>query len=166
MRIAICFVVLFACAIPALAQQQSTTVELGAPTYSTQPQSKGYRWIVRGNIYPAGTYTPAPGQPLPRGVCDVPGAEVAPIGQYLISGQSGNAADHTATYVLRLDGKQYVFTGRLEVFEESPGIIGATLFDAALLRDGIYTVTDPPTMVELTPRSRDCFGATARIFSE
>ena len=119
----------------------------------------------RGNLYLAGTYTPATGQPLPIGACDFP-VDVQPIGQYAIFGETGDAADHTAQFVIRFDGKQLTFAGRLEFFEESPGVIGATLFRAVKLQNGVMTETDPPSMVEFTPRSRACFGGTVRVFSE
>lgn len=165
MRIFFGFVLAALCSLPVLAQQQSVTMEFGREIYSTIPQAKGYKWVVRGNLYPAGTYTPAPGQPLPLGVCELP-VDVQPIGQYAIFGERGDAADHTAQFVIRFDRKQLTFAGRLEFFEESPGVIGATLFRAVKLQNGVMTDTDPPTMVEFTPRSNACFGGTIRVFSE
>lgn len=151
--------------LPSLVQQQPLVVELGPEVYSTIPRSNGYKWIVRGNLYAAGTWTPPPGQPLPRGACE-PADGVAPIGQYLIVGESGNTGDHTALYVVRLNSQQYLFTGRTEYYEDASGAPGSTLFPAAKLVEGVATVPDPPISAELIPRSRQCFGGQLRLFTD
>lgn len=150
--------------VPAFANQQQLpiTVDLGAPVYSTVEQSGGARWIVRGLVYPAGTYaSPLPGEQVPRPACSVPD-DVVPIGNYAIFGEAGDAGLHDARYVIRLnDGRQQlVFNGVVEFAANElsgplPGV-----YPAVRLNDS------QQLQVEFTPRSLECFGGKAVISLE
>lgn len=149
---------------PAFAAQQQLpiTVDLGAPVYSTVEQSGGARWVVRGLVYPAGTYaTPLPGEQVPRPACSVPD-DVVPIGNYAIFGEAGDSGLHDARYIVRLnDGKQqFVFNG---IFEFAVNELGAPLpgvYPAVRLNDG------QQLQAEFTPRSLECFGGKVIVSPE
>lgn len=149
---------------PAFAAQQQLpiTVDLGAPVYSTVEQSGGFRWVVRGLVYPAGTYaTPLPGEQVPRPACSVPD-DVVPIGNYAIFGEAGDSGLHDARYVVRLNEgrQQFVFNGIFEfaVNELSGPLPG--VYPAVRLNDG------QQLQAEFTPRSLECFGGKVTISPE
>jgi len=138
--------------------QQSQTFDLGPPMINTQPQSKGYPWVARGDIYPGGTFALRP----QADDCAVP-TDAQPVGRYAIFGRFGAPGEHIATYRLTIGGQSYFFDGYVRVAEEE--VNGAMplsfLFDAF----GTAPPREPSLgRVEYTPRSEACFGGRVRLF--
>lgn len=147
------------------AQQTPITVELGAPVYSTLAQSGGVKWVVRGYVFAPGTYTPAPGQPLPRAACeDAPFDQQ--IGSYAIWGTVGSAGEHVAQYRVTIRGVSYAWGGLISYYEDEGGAPGSMLYSAGKLEGGQILATEPPTQAEYTPRSPLCFGGQVKIYAE
>lgn len=148
---------------PDLGNQPSiVTVDLGAPVYSTVVQSGVARWVVRGLVYPAGTYaSPLPGEQVPRPACSTPD-DVVPIGNYVIFGEAGNAGFHDARYVVRLnDGRQqFVFNGIFEFAVNELSVPLPGVYPAVRLNDG------QQLQAEFTPRALECFGGKVTISTE
>lgn len=145
------------------AQIQPVTAELGAPVYSTLPQSGGFRWVVRGHVFAPGTYTPAPGQPLPRGACDEADFNQR-IGTYVIFGSYGSAGEHVAQYRVTIRGVSYVWSGLISYYEDEGGAPGSMLYSAGKLEGGLVIPGPPEIEAEYTPRSPNCFGGQVKIF--
>lgn len=144
-------------------QQQPIVAELGAPVYSTLPQSGGVKWVVRGYVFAPGTYTPAPGQPLPRAACDEAPFDQR-IGTYVIFGTVGSAGEHVAQYRATIRGESYVWAGLVTFAQDEGGAPVGLLYSAGRLAGG-QIVADPPEVdAEYTPRSPDCFGGQVKIF--
>lgn len=146
----------------AVSERQAAVFDLGAPSFSTAGRPGGVRFYATGNIYPAGTYTPQPGQPLPRGTCDS-ADDVHRVGYYVIYGESGNAGKHTATYRIVISGKIRYFSGTVESNDEL-GAPVSTLFELARIEGGQLIVDDPAEFAEFTPRSSNCFGGQIKLF--
>ena len=161
------FVVLFFfVSTPFVAVQQTPiTVELGPPVFSTLPQSNGYRWVIRGHVFAAGTWTPPPGQPLPRGACEQADFNQR-IGTYAIFGSVGNAGEHVAQYRATVRGESYTWAGLFSYYEDEGGAPGSMLYSAAKVVGGEVVASDPPVQAEYTPRAKDCFGGQVKIYAE
>ena len=149
--------------VPASVQVQPATAELGAPVYSTLPQSGGFRWVVRGYVFAPGTYSAPPGQPLPRGACDEAPFEDR-IGTYVIFGSVGGAGEHVAQYRVTIRGVSYVWSGLVNYYEDEGGAPGSMLYSAAKLEGGLVISEPPMVEAEYTPRSPGCFGGQVKIF--
>jgi len=156
---AFCLLLAFA---PA-AQVQPIMAELGAPVYSTLAQSGGVKWVVRGYVFAPGTYTPAPGQPLPRGAC-----EDAPfdqrIGTYAIWGTVGSAGEHVAQYRVTIRDVSYVWAGLVTFALDEGGSPVGALYSAGKLEEGQIVSGVPEIDVEYVPRSPLCFGGQVKVF--
>ena len=141
------------------AQAPIVSVELGAPVYSTVERSGGARWVVRGRVYPAGSYST--GVPL----CAEPDG-VKPIGTYAIFGEVGDAARHDARYVISLaDRRVFVFGGVVESVDEL-GAPAVSTLAAARLINGQPVMESPALQAAYTPRSAQCFGGALAIGPE
>lgn len=140
----------------AFAQQPTMEAELSPPVFSTLAQSGGINWVAYGYLYPVGTFANLPQCTQPEGV--------APVGNYVIRGEYGNAAEHAATYRVTFgkpnEGKQFVFAGLVGFVVGESGLPDAFVFDAVRLSGGRF-VED--FQIELTPRSPDCFGGVVRV---
>lgn len=137
-------------------QPTSFEAELAPPVYQTLAQSGGVRWIAYGYLYPVGTFDNLP----PCGEAPA----IAPIGNYRISGEYGNASFHAATYRLTFgssnDGKQFVMGG---IFEFALSELNQPL-------TGIYSVArlirgnfEDNWEGEFTPRSDACLGGRVKV---
>lgn len=157
MRKALLLLLLFV--LPAFAQRQAITYDLGVETFSTIGRPGVPRFYVSGNIYPAGTYTPKPGQPFPRGVCDK-ADDVKRVGYFVIYGDSGNAGKHQAVYRIVIGDQQYYFGGEVSAVDEL-NAPASLLFDLLKITDGQFQQVGS---VEFAPRSADCFGGQVKLF--
>jgi hypothetical protein len=142
--------------------RQGVVYDLGVETYSTTGRPGFTRFYAAGNIYPAGTYTPNTGQPLPRGVCDR-ADDVQRVGYFVIYGESGGAGKHNAIYRVVIGEKTLYFSGLIEAIDESGSPI-SSLFELATLSNGVFRVSEPPVFAEFTPRSNVCFGGQLKLF--
>ncbi len=158
------FLILLLMALPAFATapRQAAIFDLGVDTFSTFGRPGFTRFYVARNIYPPGTYTPQPGQPLPRGACDR-ADDVQRIGYYVIYGESGSAGRHNAIYRVVIGEKAFYFSGLIEAFDELNAPI-STLFELATLSNGVFHISQPPSFAEFTPRSTACFGGQLKLF--
>lgn len=143
-------------------QVQPIMAELGTPIYSTLSQSP-YNWVVRGYVFAPGTYTPPPGQPLPRGACDEAPFDQR-IGTYAIWGTVGGAGEHVAQYRATIRGESYVWAGLITYHTDEGGSPGSMLYSAAKLVGGALVNAPPEIEAEYTPRSPQCFGGQVKIF--
>lgn len=144
--------------LSALAQGQSQTYDLAPPTINTQPQSKGYQWVARGEVYPAGTFPVRPESDS----CTVPSG-VQAIGRYAIFGRFGGPEEHIATYRLTFGKTSYFFDGyvRTATEEENGGMPLSFLFGVV----GSVPARLPDLgSAEYTPRGTSCFGGQVKIF--
>lgn len=156
MRTLLCFVILFLCSIPALAQQPAFEAELAPPVYSTQPVF-AFRWVAYGYLYPVGTFANLPPCSLPP-----EGAQI--IGSYKIGGEYGDPSQHAATYVLRFgnpnDGKQFAFGGFVQYLLDELNLPTAETYSGVRVSRGFAELVD----VEFTPGSSGCFGGSVKVF--
>lgn len=134
------------------AQVKPISAELGVQAYAELTTAGGYQWIVRGNVYPIGTYRNA-------SACDYV-AQTA-IGTYAIYGRLGEAGSHEATYQISIRGKIYTFQGWVEYGEEENGQPMPKLYKAGLV--GARS-DDGRIDIEYAPRSRGCFGGLVRVY--
>lgn len=153
---------LFASLTISTAQVQPITAELGPAIFSTLPQANGYQWVARGYIYPPGTYTPKPGESLPRGACEFPDG-VQSIGSYAIFGSAGFVGEHLATYRVTIRGESFAWSGLMTYYEDGGGAPGSMLYSAGKLQGG-RIITEPQIDAEYAPRSTVCFGGQVKIF--
>lgn len=142
--------------------RQGVVYDLGVETFSTAGRPGFTRFYASGNIYPAGTYTPNAGQPLPRGACDR-ADDVQRVGYFVIYGEVGGAGKHNAIYRVVIGEKTFYFSGLIEAIDESGSPI-SSLFDLATLSNGVLRLGEPPEFVEFTPRSTACFGGKLTLF--
>lgn len=142
--------------------RQGVVYDLGVETFSTAGRPGFTRFYASGNIYPAGTYTPNAGQPLPRGACDR-ADDVQRVGYFVIYGESGNAGKHNAIYRVVIGERTYYFSGLIEAIDES-GLPMSSLFELATLSNGVLRLGEPPEFAEFTPRSTACFGGKLTLF--
>ena len=145
--------------LPAFAQRQAIVYDLGVETFSTIGRPGIPRFYASGSIYPAGTYTPKLGQPVPRGTCDK-ADDVMRVGYFVIYGESGSAGKHQAIYRLMLGEDQYYFSGEVSAVDEL-NAPASLLFDLLRLSDGQFQQVGS---VEYSPRSMDCFGGQIKLF--
>lgn len=160
MKHLICIIFLFLLIPATTAQVKPVTAELGVQAYATLTKAGGYQWIVRGNIYPLGTYTARPGAAAVE-PCGVVAAQ--PIGDYAIWGSYGNEASHLATYRITINGRTWAFQGLVEYYEDN-GFPGATLYPGGLI--GARAAGDVDINIEYTPRSKGCFGGMVKVYEQ
>lgn len=117
MKVILSIIFLLAFLPATTAQVKPITAELGVQAYATLTTAGGYQWVVRGNIYPLGTYTAKPGLAAVE-PCGVVAAQ--PIGNYAIWGNYGNEASHVATYRVTINGRTWAWQGLIEYMESRP----------------------------------------------
>lgn len=146
---------------PAFAQTSFDvqTYDLGPEIFGS-PMRGAYG--IRGRIYPAGTYTPAPGQPAPRDAC-TPADDVAWVGNYYFRIAAGNQAENVGEYWWNL-GKwpaiTQVFTsGWWYSGQDAAGLPLVNFYPASILNQ-----PEKVLFIEYTPRSPTCFGGQLKIF--
>lgn len=140
--------------VPVAAQIKPVVVELGPEAYSTIERSNGFKWVVRGYIYPPGTFTG-------KDECAVARSDIAPIGTYAVFGEKGTAGNHTAIYRVTVNGQQFFFGGIVERYDDESGHLGSTLFD--LVRS-LVARGDITEFADYAPRSGNCFGGRLKLY--
>ena len=148
-------------ASPAFAQASFDveTYDLGPEIFGS-PTHGAYG--IRGRIYPAGTYTPAPGQPAPRDAC-TPAEGVPWVGNYYFRIAAGDQAENVGEYVWNLGRwpviTQVITSGWWYSGPDEAGLPIVNFYPASILNR-----PEKVLFIEYTPRSTACFGGQLKIF--